>query len=152
MGLIDVGVRRVANEQALQPLRDSCVAKLNGAAAIEDTPSLQYHGECDPFAELTNLLGPPLDVGVGTAPVLKEAAYGCLTLEDAHPPRRRVPDCVWSVEAEGRLDVLGLDASAYQRNQIGGRGLLKHRSIALRGVGTPRTEPAPHCTNAGTIV
>src|SRR5271170_3214145 len=94
---------------------------------------LHDHSERAFVAQITNLLGRPLDAVVGAAPVLKEASHGCPALEDAHFPRRCVPDSVGSVEAQGCLEVLGLDAPACKLDQAGGRGLLRHQlSIADR--------------------
>ena len=45
----------------------------------------------------------------------------------AHPPRRHVPDRIGSVEAQSRVEVPaigGLQETARELDQIGGRGLL----------------------------
>ena len=82
------------------PLSDS-VAKLNGTAAPHDMRPLHDHSERAFVAQITNLLGRPLDAVVGAAPVLKEASHGCPCPRRRPFPRRCVPDSVGQRRSSG---------------------------------------------------
>ncbi len=132
--LVDVGDRK-ACDQASYPDDDPSLALSNVTSAACRTTVLNDHGKHNPIAEVADFLKPELQLLVGAKPVLKEAANGRPSLEVV-PQRPPVEGRIFGEAAGHRVEITtirSLKRPVHKRDQVGGRGLLRHSAGSIPG-------------------
>src|SRR5271163_288212 len=133
-GLVDVVVAGHPRHSAVGPLVDRGVALVNLAGAASGAATEIVHGKDHAAADVQNLLDFNLELLVDSDPVGQKAAYRVGSLEDAHPQQGHVPDRIWTVDAQGGIEITipgGFDRVARKLNQVGGCGLLGHHRVII---------------------
>ena len=144
-GLIDVGVGEDLHHKALRPRYDPRFLLLNGADGAEGTTALVDHDKDNAISEVVDLLKLERQVLERAEPILKKGTTRRRPLE-ARTERRGFEDAIVRTKVDDRFNVTptkGVNHLPRERNQIGGRGLLRHRLLRqlLRGRHARREKP-----------
>ena len=130
-GLVDLGGRK-ASDRASHPAVDPSLALSNTAVGANRTPVLNHHSKHNPTAEVADLFKLDVQFLPGPEPVLKEATDRRSTLEEVL--KTPLKDPIFGDVAHHPAEITAIQSLkllAHELNQVGRRGLLRHRPRSI---------------------